>query len=104
MRVGINKSRDYNFTGAIDLRELLSMFPDPGIAQRIFRCADRNDPAADAEHRAMAENAEFLQFRSAARARFLRRRSEREKLADVGQEQCSCWAMFALSRAHSYLV
>jgi hypothetical protein len=25
-------------------------------------------------------------------------------LADVGQEQCSGWATFALSRAHSYLV
>jgi hypothetical protein len=70
MRVGINKSGDYNFTGAIDLRELLAMFPDPGIAQRVFRCTDRNDLTADAEYCAIRDDPEFFQFRPAARARF----------------------------------
>ena len=69
MCVGINKSGDYNFTGAIDLGKLFATLPDPGVAQRIFCRADRNDLTADAEYCAITDDPEFLQFNPAARAR-----------------------------------
>ena len=58
----IDKSGQHNFSRAVDLRDLLPIFLQPGIAQRIFGFSDGNNLAADAKHGAIFDDAEFPEF------------------------------------------
>src|ERR1700747_3602927 len=97
----------YDFAGAINLVDLLAMLPDPGIAKRVFGFANRYHPPANAEHRAMVDDPEFVEVRSAARPGFWRSSAKSEKLADVGEEERIARRCFSFGRSrlrrHVYL-
>jgi hypothetical protein len=69
---------------AIDFNNLLAILPEPRIAQRVFRSANRDDLAAKAEHGTVLDNSEFGKESTASRS-IHHRRPQCEKLADVGQ-------------------
>jgi len=57
--VRIDKPRQDNFARAVDLGNFLAILLQPGIAQRIFRGADGDDLTAEAQDRAIFDDAEF---------------------------------------------
>jgi len=87
MRVRIDEPGDYDFAGTIDLGELFAMLPDPGIAQRIFGCADRNDLAANTKHRAIVDYPEFLERTSTTRDGIVGRIAQSNYLPGIQQQR-----------------
>lgn len=68
MCVGIDKSGDDDFAGAVDLCDEFAMLLDPGIAKGVFSGSDGDDFAGDAEKSSVFSDAEFSEFMPAARA------------------------------------
>lgn len=83
----IDESGEDNFARAVDLKNSLAVLLQPGIAQGIFSCADRNDLAAEAEDGAVFDDAEFFKAGTAAWAGCAGGRLKGKKLADVRQKQ-----------------
>ena len=75
----------------------------PRIAERIFRCSDRNDLTAQAENRSTFDDGKFLQCRSAAWAGPRRNILQCEKLADVDQQQSGLSGGCSFGGGHAYL-
>jgi hypothetical protein len=85
--MGVHETGQNNLAGAVKFDNLLAMLPDPGIAQGVFGPAGGDDLLAHAQHRAVFDDAEFLEFRTAAWAGVSGRRSQRKQLSDVNKEQ-----------------
>jgi hypothetical protein len=66
MCVGVDKSGDDDFAGAVDLGDLLAMLHDPGIAEGVFGGSDGDDLAAEAENGGIFADPEFFELRTAA--------------------------------------
>jgi len=107
MGVGIHKTRQDHLPGAIDLNDLPAILRQPGIAQRIFRFADRDNLSAETQYCPILDDAQFLKFAAAPRSGIRGRSLQCEKLADRSQQQCrlslrvrfSGWAQAANSLA-----
>jgi hypothetical protein len=97
MGVGIYKSGKYNFVGAIDLENLFVVFLQPGIAQGVFRRADRDDFSAEAEYSGILNDAEFFQVRTAPWTRLARAGLQCQQLANIGEKQSLCGVGVELS-------
>jgi len=82
--MGVNEAWQYDVIGAVELCNLLSVFFKPGMAQNIFGPTNRNNFSAGTKHRTFSDNPEFFEFRPAAWTSG--GATEREELADVGQE------------------
>ena len=52
MSVGVDETGKNDFAGAVDLADLSTVLPDPGVAERVLGLAHGRNPAADAENRA----------------------------------------------------
>jgi len=75
MGMGIDKARENYFAGAVDLGDLLAVLSDPGIAQGVFCCADRDDLAAETEDGGVGEDREIFEGGAAAGAEAFRRKA-----------------------------
>jgi hypothetical protein len=56
---------------AVNLDDFLAILPDPGVAQRVFASANRNNFPAGAEHGAALDDIELAQFRASSRTRLV---------------------------------
>ena len=63
----IDKSRQNNFSGAVDLANSLPVPLDPGIAQRVSGRTDRDNFASVAKDGAVRDDAEALQVSPSSR-------------------------------------
>jgi len=79
--MGIDEAGKHDASTAIDLDDLLAILRQPRIAKRVFRSARRNNLPAQAEHRRVRNDSKFRKGSPAPRP--VRRRTQREKLADV---------------------
>ena len=86
MSVRIDEAGKDYFARAIDLGDFLAILLEPGIAQGVFGRADGNDLPAEAQDRAIFDDAEFFEVGAAARAR----------IAD-GERRVRSWPMLASS-------
>ena len=68
VRMGIDKARQHHAPATVDFDDLLAILLQPGIAQSVFRGADRNDLASQAEHGSVFDDAEFGKGSAASRA------------------------------------
>src|SRR5579862_1624990 len=87
MGVRIHESRQHDLSRAIDLDNLPAVFFDPRIAQCVFGFAGGNNPSAHAQDRAVFDDAEFLQFRTAARTGISGGATQGQQFADVDQQE-----------------
>src|SRR5580658_7149944 len=85
MRMRIDEAGQDHASVAIDLGNLLAILLEPRIAKRVLRRAHRNNLAAQTEHRSIMNDSKFGKGSAASRA--LRRRAQREKLADTYQQE-----------------
>ena len=69
--MGIHEAGQDDFTGAVDLSDFLAVLLQPGIAQGVFGGADGNDLSAEAEDRAVFDDAEFVEVGTTAGAGLL---------------------------------
>ena len=83
----IHESGKNDLACTIDLDDPLAILLEPGVAQRIFALANGDNLASDAKHGGVLDDAEFAEFCSAPRAGLSGRRSQRQELADVDQQQ-----------------
>src|SRR5260221_10399739 len=88
MGMRIHKSGQNNFSGAVNLCNMLAIFPDPDIAQCVFCLADRDNFTAYTKHRAVFDNPQVTQFCVAPGTEPAPRR-QREQLSDVDQKKRS---------------
>ena len=61
----IHETRQYDFSRAVDLGNTLAVLLSPRIAQRVFRLAPGNNLPANAQHRAVFDNAKVAKTLSA---------------------------------------
>ena len=85
MSMRIDEAGQDHASAAVDLRDSLAILLQPRIAQRIFCGANRDDLSPKTEHRSVLNDSEFGKGSAAPRA--VRSRAQREKLADVDQQQ-----------------
>src|ERR1700733_8802592 len=97
----IDKAGQNNFAGTVDLDNFLTILLQPGITQRIFGRANGNDLPAEAKDSSIPDDAEFSKVGTTARAGPVRRKLEREQLADVGEKQCRLLRHSASARRKS---
>jgi hypothetical protein len=70
MRVRIYEAGQNQFARAVDLGDLSAISLDPRVAQSVFGGPDGDDLSVQAQHRAILDDAEMSQVRSAPRTRF----------------------------------
>ena len=68
----VHESGQDDLSGAIDLDNFFAILLDPRIAQRVFGLADGDNLSADAQHRAVFDDAEFSEIGAAAGPEFRR--------------------------------
>ena len=83
----IDESGENNFPFAVDFGDFLAVLLEPGIAEGAFDRTNRDNLPAEAENRAVLDDAEFFKVRATTRAGTGRWRSQRQKLANVCEEQ-----------------
>ena len=96
--MGIDKSRKHYFAGAVDFQNFLAIVLQPLIAEGVFRLTHGDDFSANAQNRAIFDNAQFFQIGTAPWSGLARiiagerncgcRNAEREKLPNIGQQNC----------------
>ena len=69
MRMRVDKSGQNHFAGAVDLDDLAAISLEPSVAQRVLGGADGDDFSAQAQHRAVLNDAKLFQVRPATRAK-----------------------------------
>jgi hypothetical protein len=94
MGVGVYESGDDDLACAINFYDLPAVFLHPGIAESLFRPADRDDLAADAEDSSVFEDVKFREGVATTGVRRGAGRPKRYQLADVDEEegQYSSWS------------
>src|SRR5690242_13800528 len=85
MGVGINETRQHNFTLAIHLNDFLAIPFEPEVLERVFRLSHRDDLAAHRQNRSIFDDTEFSKLRATAGTRIFP--AQCKKLANVDQEQ-----------------
>jgi hypothetical protein len=60
MCVGIYKSRENDFTRAVDLGDFLAILLQPGITEGVFGSADGNDFAPQGQNGSVFDDAKFF--------------------------------------------
>src|SRR3977135_3585858 len=86
MRVRIHESRQHYFASTVDLGNSFEIFLQPGIAQSVFHFPHGYDLPAETQDRAFFDDVELIEFRSSMRPP-VGRRSYREQLADIDEEE-----------------
>ena len=71
---------------AVNLDNLLAILPDPGIAQRLFGIADRDNLPGDTQHRTIFDDGKFLQIEASAGTGSIGSGAQGEELANVDQQ------------------
>src|SRR5450631_1983464 len=84
MGVGIDEARQDDFAGAVNFYDVLAVLRQPGIAQSVFAPSGGNNFAPDAQHSAIFNDAERLQFRAASWTRG--GGTQGKKLTDIDQQ------------------
>jgi len=72
---------------AIDLDDRLAILLEPGVAQCVLALADGNNLSPEAKDSGVFDNAEFLKFLPTADTGPVGTRLQRQKLADIDQQQ-----------------
>ena len=87
MSMRIHESGQDDLSRAIELDDFPAILSDPGIAQRVFGFARRDNLPAHAQDRAILDDAEFLEIAAAARAGTSGSGAQGQQLADIHQQQ-----------------
>ena len=86
MRVGIDKSREDDLSLTINLDNLLAILPDPGVAQRLFGIANRDNLPGDTQHRTIFDHGKFRQIEASPGTGPIGTGAQGEELANVDQQ------------------
>lgn len=85
MRVGIDEAGKDDFSLAVNFGDLFAAFLEPGVFQRVFGSADRDNLAAKAKDGGVFEDAKIAEGRAASRSS--RGGAQREELTDIDQQK-----------------